>query len=130
MFEKIDKLWKLWEIALEDLKKCEADPNYKIAMSIYYAKHNGLCYVCAAGAVIAQRLQPDAKVLNPWNFPEAITKRLKAINELREGNLLMAFVLLNGFSEYISNFSMPVYESPDWWHYARRLLDFLKDQDI
>lgn len=48
-------LWELAEIALEDLEKCEADPNTDINMGCWVVPENGKCLVCLAGSTLYQR---------------------------------------------------------------------------
>lgn len=47
----------LLRLALEDLKKCERDPHYKVNMANFLRfEDDGQCAVCLAGAIMAQRL--------------------------------------------------------------------------
>jgi hypothetical protein len=46
----------LIRVALEDLEKCEKDPRYEISMGDFHFAYQNKCYVCLAGAVIAQTL--------------------------------------------------------------------------
>jgi hypothetical protein len=45
----------LIRLAVEDIEKCEADPNFKIEMSAWVSMAlSGRCEVCAAGAILVQ----------------------------------------------------------------------------
>lgn len=54
-----DKLSDLIRLALDDLRKCEENPQYTINMHVWYhhSPDNNRCMVCLAGSVMAQTLQ-------------------------------------------------------------------------
>ncbi len=74
---------ELLEIALEDLRKCEADPAYDIYMGDWHRPKNGVCWVCMAGAAMAERLgvSPEEEV-SPHKCG-AYMPQLAAIDNLR-----------------------------------------------
>jgi len=47
----------LLRCAVEDAKKCDKDPRYTLDMTEWHQPIDGVCHVCMAGAVIAQRLK-------------------------------------------------------------------------
>jgi len=84
-------------IALEDLERCEADPRYEVDMGVWHEPfQDSTCQVCAAGAVMAQRLDVGINCsIEPVNFNDDIRDKLFAINYLRRGNLHLAFGFLD-----------------------------------
>lgn len=82
MIEKINTLWELLEIALEDLKHVEMDPRYTIEMGEWYNQVSGTCQVCLAEAVIARRLPLKE---GPAYQTFKICERLLALDCLRKG---------------------------------------------
>lgn len=101
-----DKPSELIRVALVDLEKCEADPRYLINMGSWHSptcdtddcescardrkaanKPNGRCYVCLAGAVMAQSLDTSPRKAGyPGSFAEAA--KLRALNDFRVGSVL------------------------------------------
>jgi len=77
----------LLELALEDLKKAEKNPNYKIDMGDWHTPDGDACSVCMAGAVIGFTLDAGFEDMNPYDFPKDIQDKLLAINALRKGGV-------------------------------------------
>jgi hypothetical protein len=83
----------LIRLALEDLKKCLANPDYEIDMDVWHSPTDeGTCHVCLAGAVMAQtlRLEPDGDLspydlVTKYHMPQEVVDKLRAINSLRLG---------------------------------------------
>ncbi len=129
--EQINTLHGLWEIALEDLKKCADDyTRFTINMNLYYENRGGYCQVCAAGAVIAQRFKPSRRLMCPSDFEPRISTRLRAIDYLRRGALSDAWSTLHGTSNDDFSFPMPDYGDPNWWSRAEELLVYLKENNL
>lgn len=58
MIELPRKLSALLRIAVEDAQKAEATPGYVLHMGTWHSpRHDGVCRVCMAGAVMAMRLE-------------------------------------------------------------------------
>lgn len=132
-FERADKLWKLWRIALRDLRAAERMPNVEINMADWYSREGRTCYVCAAGAVIACRLPVRGQYdIGPWSFDFDICKRLEAINNLRGGYISPAHSEFYGDGRYFANFPMTRYgdDRAAFWRDARKLLAHLRKLDI
>lgn len=76
---------ELLEVALLDLETCERSPGYEINMGIWH-EYNAVseqCYVCLAGAVMAQSMNVDkcAYYSSPSQY------KLHGINLLRVGDI-------------------------------------------
>lgn len=57
MIELPRKLSALLRIAVEDAQKAEATPGYVLHMGTWHSpRHDGVCRVCMAGAIMAMRL--------------------------------------------------------------------------
>ena len=75
--------------AVRDLRSCEQDDRYEVAMGNWHSPGpcNEICSVCLAGAVMAKTLGADHdKFLRPSHFPDA-TNLLDALDWLRQGVL-------------------------------------------
>lgn len=84
-----NKLSALIRVALDDLEKCENDGRYRINMDIWHDPDPAIsvCYVCLAGAVMAQSLKlAPSKSRAPSMFPENQSK-LYALNGIRSGHI-------------------------------------------
>lgn len=99
VIELPNKLSELAAMALDDVTELEQRPSeFTIDMEEAYldpAGPNGTCVICAAGAVMVQRLgaSPD-HVLFPHSFEPRIHRALEAIDRLRDGSVGAAFVEL------------------------------------
>lgn len=74
-------------LALDDLRACAEDPQYTINMGVWYYRGPFTCYVCLAGAVMAQRfidLPADTEV-NPMFLSQG--HKFEALNHARCGDL-------------------------------------------
>lgn len=141
-FLKADKLWKIWKIALTDLKlaerTCEIDMNYWLVPP----KAKGeACVVCAAGSVIYRRfnfrpfVNENREDIGPVNFGEKTEHKMEAINELRVGRINSAYkVFHQDCSAMLPYFSwaMPRYEEEPkkFFERAKELLAYLKKENI
>ena len=92
MKELPDKPSELIRLALEDLRKAEADPRYTVNMNVWHEEQldgeaRRTCSVCLAGAVMAGTLEKSPfDVLEPENCGRHQSK-LKALNQFRMGEL-------------------------------------------
>lgn len=84
-----DKPSELIRVALDDLAKCEADPDsFTINMGDWLVPENGKCSVCLAGAVMAQSINVDrSRALTPYFLGESVRDKLLALNLLRVGDV-------------------------------------------
>lgn len=99
---------ELIRVALEDLEKCEADPRYRVDMSLWHEPHCGECYVCLAGAVMAQELGVGTtRRACPTSFDEDVRERLNALDGFRRG------AVLNGLEA--SRASIGSSAATSWW---------------
>ena len=81
-----DTIHGLLRVAIDDLKKCQASKNYKIEMSEWHEPYGDDCFVCMAGAVMAQTLMADiTESYSPKSFGEH-ARHLVEINYLRAGS--------------------------------------------
>lgn len=91
-----DKPSDLIELALSDLRKCEADPRYKIDMEVYHeASTMTCCLVCLAGSVMAKTLECDPELdADPCDqelFSIADAQKLDALDNFRLGEVADGF---------------------------------------
>lgn len=98
-----EKLHKLIDVALEDLRKVEAMPGvYAVDMKSYwhctpYSKK--VCVVCFAGSVMAMSLGVDrSQDHGPDAFPRYTRDRLKALNCIRSGYVSMAIKIVHNLN--------------------------------
>lgn len=87
-----DKLSDLLEVAVNDAKKCGADPRYKLAMQSWHEPRLGVCNVCLAGSVIAKTLKTKTDTYSsPGSYHDKkandtpLSNKLMAINSMRVG---------------------------------------------
>lgn len=82
-----NKLYKLIRVALADMRKCMESDKYEIQMGVWHAPvEDGICAVCAAGAVMAQTLKrKPTRELDPFDFSVDIQTKLLSLNALRMG---------------------------------------------
>ena len=105
---------ELIRVALNDLMRCYNDSEYEIAMDVWHVPNSSrdtyegheeyedytVCEVCLVGAVMAQTLGSSIKkALSPSSFSPLINSALRALNELRVGDVSVAFGYLDlGFA--------------------------------
>ncbi len=72
-------------LALDDLEKCERSDKYQINMMTFHIPNiDSGCYVCLAGAILAQTGQvPSSKFTHPGMFNES--KKLHALSTMALG---------------------------------------------
>lgn len=81
----------LLRLALDDLAKLEANPNYVVNMAVWL----GNCQACMAGAVMLNSLGVTEPMM-PADFDEYDTKqKLRAINSFRMGDISDALFQLS-----------------------------------
>jgi hypothetical protein len=89
------KLSALLQLAYNDLRKCERSKKYVIDMVQWFLPvGKGVCHVCMAGAVMAQKKLADENAefeVCPSQCGAGWDGALRAIDNLREGNMVRAF---------------------------------------
>ncbi len=83
-----NKLSALLQLALRDLKKCEKQPEYEVDMATWHERVSAMniCYVCLAGAVMAQTLGVGpGKTCLPSNFSDEWKEAFFRIDNCRGG---------------------------------------------
>lgn len=84
---------EMLRIALLDLTKCEKLENYAIDMGSWVDKHDGICYVCLAGACLTQTfkaehfINPEEKNGFTVKQAEKISNISFALNDFRLGDI-------------------------------------------
>lgn len=84
------KLWKLAQVAYDDLKAVRRSPTYIVGMHRWHMPGvvPGTCKVCLAGAVMAKTLKaPKNLMLGPSDYPPATYRKLLAVNDVRTGHV-------------------------------------------
>lgn len=92
--------------ALDDLEAISKNPKYKIDMDVWHIGLNNKCYVCMAGAMLANRniissneiiihLNDLTARIADFNQRERVFSILAAVDKLRKFNAVGAAVALN-----------------------------------
>lgn len=90
-----DDLPSLIRLAVADLERCEVSEDYVVDMKFWHVPGGaGTCFVCLAGAVMAQTLGVDAQVDATPGWSEERCK-LWALDAVRSGELRRALKLMN-----------------------------------
>lgn len=94
---KTKKLWRLLEMAIEDIKAIHRKKNFVIQMNNWVSpQSDGTCAVCLAGAIAVCRLDITALDFSfQCNLDEHTKRCLFAINSLRTGDVRSAYRTLN-----------------------------------
>ena len=85
-----NKKSELLTLALRDLEVVEKDNKYTVDMGDYYHQTMNSCYVCLAGAVMANTLDAESIVIGIRNrvytnmFGEDNKNKLRWLNDVRE----------------------------------------------
>lgn len=102
-----DTLHGLMRVALDDLRLCAKDPCYKIHMGSWHRPRqdrngNEACWVCMAGAIMAQTLQvpPDQYAAPDTLKDGAASRKLCTVNAVRCGFFVKALRELTGGDAY------------------------------
>lgn len=93
-----DQPHELLRLALADLRKCAADPQYEVNMDKWHQPSfsTAVCEVCLAGAVMAQTLGVLFSVTaSPRHFDASTMRKLFALDYLCSGQLVLAYKILN-----------------------------------
>jgi len=91
------KLYQLLELAINDAEALQNDPRYKLDMGAWHdGTHpknvDNACHVCMAGAVMARQLNATiTDNVTPSCYDVDIDNKLSAINQLRRGNVYIAY---------------------------------------
>lgn len=104
-------------LALRDLTACEADPRYKIDMGVWHwpkprevvgkLTSKPTCYICLAGAVLAQTCGvPMHDWVTPNDFDTETERKLFALDLVRNGSIWGAIECFHGFDGF-SNDKIP-----------------------
>ena len=126
-----DKPSELIRVALDDLKKCEASPDYEINMSDWHLpslNSEPICFVCLAGAVMAQSLGADPEEdADPSCFRRSRSK-LDALDAFRKGCVDGGLDVMGIDYPSIPDVAIPHYvEGSEAFHMAMRgLADILE----
>ena len=81
--------------ALEDLAKCEGDPNYRVDMRVWHRMNFGVCAVCLGGAVMAKSLGADIyDLLDLEDFNQDTRNAFEALDCFRTGDVCGGLVSL------------------------------------
>ena len=91
---------ELLSIALEDLKLCEKDPDYKIEMNAWHnwESRKKVCYVCLAGAFLAKsHAFPKNQTFNYTNIGNnrELDRQIHSLNMFRCGFIGAGLSFLN-----------------------------------
>lgn len=137
-FLSADKLWKIWRIALTDLRLAEQDKNCKIDMETWFKRASPRakrCVVCMAGSVLRRRGDIAGLSYYHPNDDEKLGPKLLAINNLRYGFIKYALEEINcGLpnEDTIDYFAMTDYDEDkkQFWKDSRQLLKHLKENNI
>lgn len=135
-FESATKLHQLWAMTLEDLALTEQDDKYEVAMCVYYNKPKDICYVCAADCLVRRGRVDLHEILiqEGQSRKDATWSKLEAIDALRMGNIEFAFrrIGYNFPKDKLKVFPIFDYhcDKEMFWQDARKLLEYLKQEDL
>ena len=109
------KLWKLAQVAYDDLQAVRRSPSYIVGMHRWHMPGlvPGTCKVCLAGAVMAKTLRaPKNLMLNPSDYPPATYRKLLALDNVRGGDIGAACSKLGitTLPSHLHWWRMPMYE--------------------
>ena len=146
-----DKPSALIRLALEDMAKCEEDPDYEVEMSCFHLPNQDCvpdnpatmqikpvkrCLVCLAGSVMAQTLgAADTEWLHPADFRDkdgfhpTTENRLQALDAFRVGVLWEGLELMGLEDEYelvVQNDMQPD-QIADYHHDPERFVQDMED---
>ena len=83
-----DKPSELIRLAVKDMKIVYARDDVEVDMNNWHKPKQGVCLMCAAGAVMSNSLETDSSVRAvPLYYDEDIPDKLGAINYLRFGEV-------------------------------------------
>ena len=126
-----DKLSELLKVALADFDQVRQMPErFMILMNLWHAPMNddSHCAVCLAGAVMAMTLKmPDNEELAPSSFPPEIQRKLRALDNLRQGHVIYALDaigrhdLVETLPATLKYFRVHRYDGEDNHQHAREL---------
>lgn len=87
-----DKLSDLLELSLNDCAKVRRSKRYALHMNGWHGTINGTCYVCMAGAIMAQTLRcsPNTTYLPTDIENKESADGLRAVNLMRTGQFAQA----------------------------------------
>lgn len=80
----------LIEAAVADAKRVQRSKRYMLDMGVYH-EPNGKCRVCMAGALLISRGVSDKIEVWPDQFDRATERKLRAIDFVREGDVISAY---------------------------------------
>lgn len=123
----------LLELALNDLRLCEQNPDFVIDMETWYDARLPKCVVCLAGSVMAQRLRmPHKSVVTIAELPQMDV--MFALNAARAGNIGdMLSVLDYPFPADLPSYvPIPDYSADHrgWWNGMLDILQMLKNAGV
>jgi hypothetical protein len=141
MFQLPHKLSELARIALDDVVAVEQlTDRYVVAMdNVFhtpgYIEDDERCVVCAAGAVMVQRLNADPEIdFGPYEFGTHNGDALMAIDCLREGDVAGALraLQLSGYATSPLDRDLPEYssENAEWHEAMQELIDDLTEAGL
>ena len=115
--------------ALADLRRCEADNRYRVAMRFWHVPHwydSEVCLVCLVGSVMAKSLDADPLCsYTPDDFYER--RKLYALDRFRVGDVAGGLSRMDRDNLGASRISVPAYHrGPDafkdtMWRLAEKL---------
>jgi len=85
--------WTLIRDAIKDLELQEKQAGVKIEMrDWHFPRGGGVCHQCLAGSVMSRRLGVDTDYdADPFDYPEDVADRLRALDDLRTGEIGFAY---------------------------------------
>ena len=84
--------WTLIRDAIHDLELQEKLKGVKINMDHWHISYDGVCSQCLGGSVMSRRLGADTDArADPFDYPEDVADRLRALDDLRTGEIGFAY---------------------------------------
>lgn len=131
-----EKLSDLIDLALNDLRKVQADPRYVVDMTLWHEPNtddgeNYVCHVCFAGAVMAKTLAVDVLADSPVSdFGHEWRRAFYALDDVRTGNLTSTSVqrfIPRPLRGLVGNRYVPHYDPDNPEHFTQAMTQLRND---
>ena len=115
--------------AIDDARQLDLNIYHPSSVNWHWPSEQGMCHVCLAGSVLARAFHSSPhRFLMPWMFSLDTDRKLYALNHVRYGRWMDAYVMLHEaptphvISKQLR--SLPNPSSPDfegWQHFRNHL---------
>ena len=130
-FEEINSMVELMTMAIDDMEVLIDNPLYDFNADFWHEPVDGICYICVAGSVMANRLGAKISMSRcVANFNVSIHKKLNAIDNLRVGDIKGALRNIGNLNIYCGiEMEVPYYDFHNR-RTARKFIKFWRDEGL